>query len=77
MIRLNSAFRADLEWWHVFATSWNSVSMMREGTKECDGKVEIWSDASSSWGCGGLWGSLMVSSSVECIARLCRGLNSG
>ena len=40
----------------MFATSWNGVSMMREGTKEHDRKVEIWSDASGSWGCGGLWG---------------------
>lgn len=56
MIRLNSAFRADLEWWHMFATSWNGVSMMREATKEHDRKVEIWTDASGSWGCGGLWG---------------------
>ena len=53
MIRLNSAFRADLEWWHVFATSWNGVSMMREGTKNRDGEVEI----SGSWGCGGVLGS--------------------
>ena len=50
MIRLNSA---DLEWWHIFATSWNGVSMMHEGTKNRDGEAEIWSDASGSWGCGG------------------------
>ena len=73
MIPLNTAFRADLEWWHVFVTLWNGVSMMREGTKECDRKVEIWSDASGLWGCGGLWGV----SSMECMTRLCRGLNSG
>ena len=41
----------------MFATSWNGVSMMREGTKEHDRKVEIWRDASGSWGCGGLWGA--------------------
>ena len=28
MIRLNAAFRADLEWWHAFAGKWNGVSMM-------------------------------------------------
>ena len=51
MIRLNSAFRADMEWWHVFASSWNGVSMMRDTSP----MVEIWSDASGSWGCGAVW----------------------
>ena len=53
MIRLNSAFRADLEWWHVFASG---VAMMREGNGRDQG-VEIWSDASGSWGCGAFWGA--------------------
>lgn len=52
MIRLNSAFRADLEWWHVFASSWNGVSLMRETGSP---SVEIWSDASGGWGCGACW----------------------
>jgi len=52
-IRLNAAFRADLEWWHVFADSWNGVSMMMSESLESPG-VEIWSDASGSWGCGAL-----------------------
>ena len=30
MIRLNAAFRAGLEWWHAFASSWNGISMMDE-----------------------------------------------
>ena len=30
MIRLNTAFRADLEWWRVFASSWNGVSLMKD-----------------------------------------------
>ena len=54
-IRLNAAFRADLEWWHVFVSSWNGVSMMLEECLKAPG-VEIWSDASGSWGCGALWG---------------------
>ena len=55
-IRLNGAFRADLEWWHVFVGSWNGVSMMlRENLQSPE--VEIWSDASGSWGCGALWGT--------------------
>ena len=54
-IRLNAAFRADLEWWLVFVSSWNGVSMMLEECLRAPG-VEIWSDASGSWGCGALWG---------------------
>ena len=55
MIRLNAAFRADLEWWHVFACSWNGVSLMREAGFQSP-SVEIWSDASGGWGCGAWWG---------------------
>ena len=28
MIRLNAAFRADLEWWHAFMEDWNGVAVM-------------------------------------------------
>ena len=55
MIRLNAAFRADLEWWHSFVSSWNGVSMMLRESLQSPG-VAIWSDASGSWGCGALWG---------------------
>ena len=54
MIRLNAAFRADLEWWHAFAGGWNGVSMMLEDILRSPG-VEVWSDASGSWGCGAIW----------------------
>ncbi len=54
MIRLNAAFRADLEWWHVFAQSWNGVSLMRESVLQSP-SFEIWSDASGGWGCGARW----------------------
>ena len=54
MIRLNSAFRADLEWWHVFATSWNGVSMMREGTKKHNG---MWKSGLMPQVRGGFWGA--------------------
>ena len=56
MIRLNAAFRADLEWWHVFASSWSGVTLMREAGLQTP-SVEIWSDASGGWGCGAWWGS--------------------
>ena len=54
-IRLNASFRADLEWWHVFMSSWNGVSMMLEECLKSPG-VEVWSDASGGWGCGAWWG---------------------
>ena len=56
MIRLNAAFRADLEWWHIFVGSWNGIFMMLKESWQTPG-VEIWSDAFGSWGCGALWGT--------------------
>ena len=54
MIRLNSAFRADLEWWFVYSRDWNGVSMMLKASWMAP-EIEIWSDASGSWGCGAVW----------------------
>ena len=51
MIRINSSFRADLEWWYVFVASWNGVSLLKE-RRSYEGIVEIWSDAFGFWGCG-------------------------
>lgn len=53
-IRLNREFRTDMEWWHEFASRWNGVSLLREIARQHP-SVEIWSDASRSWGCGALW----------------------
>ncbi len=53
-IRLNAAFRADLEWWHNFLAPWNGVAIMRREDQPAE--IEIWSDASGSWGCGAVWG---------------------
>lgn len=55
-IRLNAAFRADLQWWHVFVSSWNGVSMMLRERLQSPG-IEIWSDTSGSWGCRAVWGT--------------------
>ena len=55
-IRLNAAFRADLEWWHTFVSAWNGVSMMLKESLLFPGVV-VWSDASGSWGCGAHWGN--------------------
>lgn len=50
-VRLNARFRADLEWWHTFLQEWNGVSMMLEEKPT----IEVWSDASGSWGCAAFW----------------------
>ena len=52
----SASFRADMEWWHVFAEKWNGVSMLRD-VAFWSPSVEIWSDASGSWGCGAVWGA--------------------
>ena len=51
-IRLNNAFRADLEWWHLFISRWNGTSLIQTlsaGARPAD--VTVFSDA-SNWGCG-------------------------
>ena len=52
-IRLNSAFRSDLQWWAMFVSDWNGVSMMADVSKLNPGAV-LTSDASGNWGCGGV-----------------------
>ena len=64
MIRLSSSFRADLEWWHVFVASCNGVSLLK-GRRSSEWRVEIWSDASGSWGCGAVWGVCWIQFSWE------------
>ena len=56
--RLNSGFRSDLWWWHIFLQHWNGASFLQlEG--RIGHEVLIQTDASGSWGCGahfnGLW----------------------
>jgi hypothetical protein len=54
-VRLNRQARSDLEWWHLFAASWNGVSIMFNANKlQCD--LSIVSDASGNWGCGAFSG---------------------
>ena len=55
-IRLNTAARADILWWHMFASEWNSVSMLWD-LHRLTPNVHLFSDASGSWGCGAFWGS--------------------
>lgn len=47
-VRLNRVARADLQWWSCFLQSWNGVSIL----VQADPPVNIFSDASGSFGCG-------------------------
>ena len=55
-IRLNTEFRADVEWWHIFLASWNGTSLLRQDRLQSP-EFSIWSDASGSWGCAAVWDS--------------------
>ena len=52
-LRLNRQARSDIEWWHLFASSWNGVSMMFTANRHLCEKSVV-SDASGKWGCGAL-----------------------
>ena len=54
IVRLNQQFRGDIEWWHVFLRGWKGVSMLYDSRID-NPDIDIWSDASGSWGCGALW----------------------
>ena len=55
--RLNQGFFSDLQWWSVFLTGWNGVSMMG-GVVRSSPSVTLTSDVLGSWGCGAYtsWG---------------------
>ena len=50
-IRLNQAFRSDLEWWNLFIEDWNGIALISSATRPAPGAT-ITSDASGGWGCG-------------------------
>ena len=50
-IRLNTGARADLLWWSTFLKDWNGRSFFPSK----DPLVEVTSDASGNFGCGGFW----------------------
>ena len=55
-LRLNKAFRSDLEWWHYFVGQWNGISLLAPFQRQHpDG--EVTSDALGSWDCGAFHGS--------------------
>ncbi len=54
-IRLGVEFRSDLQWWRLFVTRWNGVSLLSLHLAHIAPDVTIFTDASGSWGCGGHW----------------------
>ena len=50
-VRLNAAFRSDLQWWAEFSQEWNGVSRMTQDPCISPQPI-ITSDASGNWGCG-------------------------
>lgn len=50
-VRLNAAFRSDLQWWATFLEEWNGVSMMIQD-RHMSPQAIVTSDASGNWGCG-------------------------
>ena len=50
-IRLNAAFRSDLQWWALFLEGWNGVSLLASVVAHAP-SVTLTTDASGSWGCG-------------------------
>ncbi len=53
-IRINLAFRSDLQWWHRFMAQWNGVAMMRSSCR-AGRDPHLFSDASGTFGCGAYW----------------------
>lgn len=54
-LRLNASFKSDLWWWHCFLGTWNGVAMM-ENSPETGQEIQLYTDASGSFGCGAWWG---------------------
>lgn len=48
--------------------------MMREGTTKHNGDVEIWTDASGSWGCEGFWAAWWFQVAWSAFAKASRHL---
>ena len=50
-VRLNASARADIAWWWSFGSQWNGTSLLASPSPS----VLLFTDASGTWGCGGLW----------------------
>jgi len=53
-VSLNSAARADITWWYLFAAHWNGIFMLWDSYTHQPG-FTVFSNASGSWGCGAFW----------------------
>ena len=51
-VRLDTGFRSDLLWWHIFMENWNGLSLLRENSWSAPADHKIQTDASGTWGCG-------------------------
>eukprot|EP00731_Ephydatia_muelleri_P018367 Em0011g407a len=54
-IRLNQEFQSDIAWWDAFLEGWNGTSMLADGPDEELVTVDVYTDASGSFGCGAFW----------------------
>ena len=50
-VRLNKGFQSDLEWWAMFLSDWNGVSLLSTVARKPPAVI-VTSDASGKWGCG-------------------------
>ena len=51
-VRLGADVRSDLMWWQHFLESWNGIGILPNTEM---GQVDLFTDASSKWGCAGVW----------------------
>jgi len=51
---INSAFKADLQWWRAFIVAWNGSSIILKAHSQAP-DIRVWSDASGKRGYGALW----------------------
>ena len=58
-IRLNVDFRSDLAWWSTFVDSWNGITFLNL-TQQVVPSMNVFTDASGTFGCGALWGNLWL-----------------
>ena len=53
-VRLNEEARSDIEWWRLFISRWNGISMIMPRVANPRPDIVVHTDA-SGWGCGGVW----------------------
>ena len=58
-IRRNKNFHSDLAWWKMFVDFWNGILFLQLNRKTAP-SVNVFTDASGSFGCGAIWGTLWL-----------------